>query len=448
MKALFLLAWGKFHPILFQVDMVGVLHFWGLTIDTISCINIVLAIGLCVDYSAHIAHAFIVEEGDRQTRATNSLVSMGPAILNGGITTFLALVLLGFSESHAFITFFKVFLLTVVFGLFHGLVYLPVVLSIMGPLTSHDDSDTDSNSGSSSVMTDSTNGNFKDQQPMNTSGLINDGYVHDEFRLFGGNDIMGPGPLRGHRGGHFIKNELSLSRSPSGPWFAPHAKRKSKTKRFAMGRGESQGKLQINTLDENVSLGSLYGMFPSAGVNGQYNAYGSIAPSANRVFQSRPYQSRNAPILSDWDQMRERERDEPELSNQYEPFYVRNNGSGNHVNFHAYRPSLIGAPEDKEALWSKARYKAGGGPSIGPSERSRASSKQSGRNRVSWTPQHPSKTGEIATDEIQAATQAESPASHTSREGSVGSSEEDLKTAAETSDPDQPVYTQTTDLHM
>ena len=43
--------------------MVGMLHFWDLTIDTLSCINIVLAIGLCVDYSAHIAHAYIVSEG-------------------------------------------------------------------------------------------------------------------------------------------------------------------------------------------------------------------------------------------------------------------------------------------------------------------------------------------------------------------------------------------------
>ena len=43
--------------------MVGMLHFWDITIDILSCINIVLAIGLCVDYSAHIAHAFIVSEG-------------------------------------------------------------------------------------------------------------------------------------------------------------------------------------------------------------------------------------------------------------------------------------------------------------------------------------------------------------------------------------------------
>lgn len=30
------------------------MHFWGLTIDTVSCIDVVLGIGLCVDYAAHI----------------------------------------------------------------------------------------------------------------------------------------------------------------------------------------------------------------------------------------------------------------------------------------------------------------------------------------------------------------------------------------------------------
>ena len=44
-------------------DIVGFLHFWGITIDIISCINIVLAIGLCVDYSVHIAHAYLVAGG-------------------------------------------------------------------------------------------------------------------------------------------------------------------------------------------------------------------------------------------------------------------------------------------------------------------------------------------------------------------------------------------------
>ena len=36
------------------VDVGALMHWWGLTIDTVSCIDLVLAIGLCVDYSAHV----------------------------------------------------------------------------------------------------------------------------------------------------------------------------------------------------------------------------------------------------------------------------------------------------------------------------------------------------------------------------------------------------------
>ena len=48
------------------------------------------------------------------------------------MTTFLALIVLADSTSHAFLTFFKVFFLTVVIGMFHGVVFLPVLLSCIG----------------------------------------------------------------------------------------------------------------------------------------------------------------------------------------------------------------------------------------------------------------------------------------------------------------------------
>jgi len=117
------------------VDIVGFLHFWDITIDIISCVNIVLAIGLCVDYSVHIGHAFLVARGSRKAKTQEALLTIGPAVFNGGLTTFLALVLLGFSTSHVFISFFKVFVLTVLFGLFHGLVLFPVMLFVAGPIT-------------------------------------------------------------------------------------------------------------------------------------------------------------------------------------------------------------------------------------------------------------------------------------------------------------------------
>lgn len=54
-------------------------------------------------------------------------------MLNGGISTLLAFILLVFSKSYIFQTFFKVFIGVVLFGLFHGLLLLPVLLGIIGP---------------------------------------------------------------------------------------------------------------------------------------------------------------------------------------------------------------------------------------------------------------------------------------------------------------------------
>ena len=44
-----------------------------------------------------------------------------------------AFILLANSQSHVFLTFFKVFFLVVTFGLYHGLIVLPVFLVLFGP---------------------------------------------------------------------------------------------------------------------------------------------------------------------------------------------------------------------------------------------------------------------------------------------------------------------------
>ena len=63
----------------------------------------------------------------------DALADIGPAVFNGGFSTFLAFILLANSKSHVFSTFFKVFFLVIVFGLFNGLLLLPVMLSLVGP---------------------------------------------------------------------------------------------------------------------------------------------------------------------------------------------------------------------------------------------------------------------------------------------------------------------------
>ena len=59
--------------------------------------------------------------------------NIAPAVLNGGFSTLLALSLLVTSKSHVAMSFFKIFFMICIFGLFHGLILLPTVLCMIGP---------------------------------------------------------------------------------------------------------------------------------------------------------------------------------------------------------------------------------------------------------------------------------------------------------------------------
>ena len=112
------------------------MHTWGLTIDPIASLLLAIAIGLAVDYLSHIMHCFITTADQNQSkdeRIKITLEEMGPPVFNGGFSTFLAFSLLAFSTSQTFTIFFKVFFLIVTFGLYNGLVVLPVILSLVGP---------------------------------------------------------------------------------------------------------------------------------------------------------------------------------------------------------------------------------------------------------------------------------------------------------------------------
>eukprot|EP00937_MAST-01D_sp_MAST-1D-sp2_P001921 g1921.t1 len=124
--------------------IIGAMGWWGINLHLQTLMCLVLALGFAVDYSIHIAEAFIASappvagaasagDGRRSARAAQALTSVGPSVLNGGVSTFLAVCLMGFTRDYAFVTFFQMFTLIVCFGLAHGLVMLPVLLSWLGP---------------------------------------------------------------------------------------------------------------------------------------------------------------------------------------------------------------------------------------------------------------------------------------------------------------------------
>lgn len=82
------------------IEILVFMYALGIVIDSVSIINIVLAVGLSVDFSAHVGHCFMLKGGkSKDDRATEVLADIGDSVLNGAISTFLAAAVLLFSKS-------------------------------------------------------------------------------------------------------------------------------------------------------------------------------------------------------------------------------------------------------------------------------------------------------------------------------------------------------------
>lgn len=66
-------------------ELFGVMLLWGVSLNAISMIVIVMGIGFSVDYSAHIAHAFVVSnEKTSEKRVMYAMKTMGASVTMGG----------------------------------------------------------------------------------------------------------------------------------------------------------------------------------------------------------------------------------------------------------------------------------------------------------------------------------------------------------------------------
>ena len=115
------------------VETVGFLHWWGVTVDTVVVIDLVIALGLSVDYAVHVAHEFLQRRGTPTERIEGTLEGVGAAVLSGGLSTWLAVLLLSGSQSYVFEIFFRSLFLCTTLGLTNGLLCLPVLLMLANP---------------------------------------------------------------------------------------------------------------------------------------------------------------------------------------------------------------------------------------------------------------------------------------------------------------------------
>jgi len=131
--------------IMIVTDIIGTMAVFNVSLNAVSLVNLVICVGIGVEFCAHIARAFmfpsrtVMERASkkfrgRDARAWTALVNVGGSVFSGiTITKLLGVCVLAFTRSKIFeIYYFRIWLALVVFAATHALIFLPVALSLVG----------------------------------------------------------------------------------------------------------------------------------------------------------------------------------------------------------------------------------------------------------------------------------------------------------------------------
>ncbi|XP_057639788.1 protein patched homolog 2 isoform X1 [Chionomys nivalis] len=116
------------------VELFGIMGFLGIKLSAIPVVILVASVGIGVEFTVHVALGFLTAQGSRNLRAARALEQTFAPVTDGAVSTLLGLLMLAGSNFDFIIRYFFVVLTVLtLLGLLHGLLLLPVLLSILGP---------------------------------------------------------------------------------------------------------------------------------------------------------------------------------------------------------------------------------------------------------------------------------------------------------------------------
>ncbi|XP_074993349.1 protein patched homolog 1 isoform X5 [Calonectris borealis] len=119
---------------LMTVELFGMMGLIGIKLSAVPVVILIASVGIGVEFTVHVALAFLTAIGDRNHRAVLALEHMFAPVLDGAVSTLLGVLMLAGSEFDFIVRyFFAVLAILTILGVLNGLVLLPVLLSFFGP---------------------------------------------------------------------------------------------------------------------------------------------------------------------------------------------------------------------------------------------------------------------------------------------------------------------------
>lgn len=116
-------------------SVVGTLVLDGWELNIIESVIISVAVGMSVDFVAHLSHSYLHSPiKEREVAVTYMMKTMGVSVLTGAITTFVAGFFMIFAKTLFFYQFGFFMMMTMVFSWMFANLFLAPLMGVVGPV--------------------------------------------------------------------------------------------------------------------------------------------------------------------------------------------------------------------------------------------------------------------------------------------------------------------------